>query len=179
MPLPSRSSRASPSHSLPRPSTAQRFDRLSPLVSTGWMLPSEAIARKDVVVRAVADTACRRGWTAMRLLEHPVAVAALHEQTERVAGNLVLGDQRLLDRLEQQPVGPLAAVGDEPVVRERQPLRKHQRRAGGIVAERCSPRTVAIGIHVVKPVAHALDVVVANFGAIRRTRSRCRRGYHG
>lgn len=49
---------------------------------------------------------------------------------------------------------------------QRQALRKHQGGAGGIVPERIPLELIAIGIHVVKPVADAFDVVVANFGAI-------------
>ena len=74
--------------------------------------------------------------------------------------------ERVLDRLQQQAVGPMAAVGDEPVARQRQALREHQRRAGGVVSEDVPLEPVAIGIHVVQPVAHVLDVVVAHVGAV-------------
>ena len=78
----------------------------------------------------------------------------------------LLGDERVLDRLQQQAVGPMAPVGEEPVAPQRHALREHQRRAGGVVAERRCPRTGCVGIHVVKPVADALDVVVADFAAV-------------
>jgi hypothetical protein len=60
----------------------------------------------------------------------------------------------------------VASIGDEPIVRKRESFREHQRRAGGVVAKRVPFEPVAIGIHVVEPVTHALDVVIAHVGAV-------------
>ena len=114
MPLRSRSSVDAPSQWLPRPSTAHWLARLSPVVSTGWMLPVKRLPAKTLASE-LSLTRMPTWLPAIAVAEDAVAVAVLEEDAERVAGDLVGRDQRVVDRLQQQAVGAVAAVGDEAV----------------------------------------------------------------
>ena len=140
--------------------------RLPPLVSTGWMLPAKRFPANTLLVGAVADAdadvvAGDRGCRSTRL-PWPLSM----NTPERVAGNLVGGDGRVVDRLQQEAVGPMAAIGDEAVAASVKPFENISAAPAALSRKTLRSKRLSVGIHVVQAVAHALDVVVPHLGAV-------------
>ena len=89
----------------------------------------------------------------MMLRSEAVAIRPFEEDAARVVGNQVVFGDHVIAGLQQQADRREAAIAHETVATERQPVRIHQRRAGGAVLEDVVLEHVVVGEHVMEAVA--------------------------
>ena len=123
-----------------------------PTSVSGVRLPTKELPSKRLLAAGVVEHD-RHVGLGDDVAAEDVAVRALEEDAARVVGDqVVLGDD-VVAGLEQQADRGEAAVVEEPVAPEDDPLRVHERRAGGAVLEDVVLEEVVVGEHVVQPVA--------------------------
>ena len=116
MPLRSRSSwLRRPTGCRGRPA-AHWFERLSPVVSTGWMLPVKRFPAKTLASE-LSLTRMPTWLPATRLPSTRLAWPLSRNRPSVLPAISLAEISRVVDRLQQQAVGAMAAVGDEAVAR--------------------------------------------------------------
>ena len=96
------------------------------------------------------------------------ADALIEGKTDRVLLDLVSLEATSLGRLNDDAVGAQTAVVDEVISAHGQLFREHDRGAGGVFGKCVVLENIAIGIHVMQPVARVMDDVSLDARVVRK-----------
>src|SRR5215469_11303828 len=89
-----------------------------------------------------------------------ILIALVKGKPDRVFADVVLLKAAIIGRLKNEAVSAIATIAYEPIAAHDNVFRKHDRGASRIFCERVVFKNVSVRIHVMQPVADAVDEIV-------------------